>query len=333
MPFIEFEGKNTEEAIEKACNQLHRASDELKFEILSTGSSGIFGLGGKNARIKVLIEEKISKKEKQPESVEKKEETMSAEPRDEVRPERKPRRENRREESARSERRKPRPQGRRPQSPRIDEERERESEPEPVGVPENLPIPPTVAGPGEEIYEGPEDEPMSKAKEALSGILQHMEIEGGVDVLRIGERIILNVTGENSGLLIGKKGTTLDALQFLINKIVNKSQTGKYRVIVDTENYRQRRHQSLIDLARRMAEKAKRGKRPVTISQLSANDRRVVHLALQEMPGLKTRSRGEGPMKNIVIIPGGKRNGPRGQAGRPRVSEDMREKKAGGENM
>ena len=161
---------------------------------------------------------------------------------------------------------------------------------------------------GESVYEGPEDEIMTRARESLSGILQHMDIEAQVSVSRIEDRIILTVEGDNSGLLIGKKGATLDALQFLINKIVNRTREDKFRVIVDTENYRQRRHQSLIDLAHRMAEKAKRNKKPVTISQLSAHDRRVVHLALQEQPEFKTRSRGEGPMKNVVIIPGGKKD-------------------------
>ncbi|MCG6535646.1 MAG: hypothetical protein L7F78_13350, partial [Syntrophales bacterium LBB04] len=97
---------------------------------------------------------------------------------------------------------------------------------------------------------------------------------------------------------------TLDALQFLVNKIINRSSEDKFRVVVDTEDYRNRRHQSLIDLARKMADKAIRTRRAVIINQLSAHDRRVIHLALQDLPGLKTKSRGDGPLKNIIIIPG-----------------------------
>jgi spoIIIJ-associated protein len=296
MPTIEFEGKTTEEAIEKACNQLHVTSDQLKFEIISTGSSGIFGLGSKKAAIRVTVEEKLSGP--RPEAREREEQPR----------EQRPRREERRDPRERDQRRDRKPKRDRPRQDRRRTEPERETEHvtlEPAGP---MPLPPTMVGPGESVYDGPEDEIMVQARESLSGILERMEIEAKVGVSRIEDRIILNVEGDNSGLLIGKKGATLDALQFLINKIVNRTRDEKYRVIVDTENYRQRRHQSLIDLAHRMAEKAKRNKKPVTISQLSAHDRRVVHLALQEQPDFKTRSRGDGPMKNVVIIPGGKKD-------------------------
>jgi len=183
-----------------------------------------------------------------------------------------------------------------------------------------------MAGPGESIYQGPDDESMIQAREVLTGILSGMELEAEVTAARIEDRIILNVKGESSGLLIGKKGATLDAVQFLVNKIVNRTRTEKQRVVVDTEEYRQRRHQSLIDLAQRMAAKAKRTRRPVTISSLSAHDRRVVHLALQNDPSLKTRSRGDGPLKSVVIIPGP--GGPRKGGGRPRGPREAEPREA-----
>ena len=310
MAVLDFEGKTTEEAIEKACNQLHIPSDELKFEILSTGSSGIFGLGGKKASIRVSVKEKIT-----------------------ARPEEEPRREapearvvDDRDRSERPERRerKPRfPREKREQRPRREPARSESPASKPVvaaaddddepemGLGTGLPLPPTVVAPGEAPYEGPDDEAMIQGRETVEGILSYMDITANVSVNRIEDRIILTVAGDNSGLLIGKKGATLDALQFLVNKIVNRNRTQKFRVVVDTEDYRQRRHQSLIDLAGRMAEKAKRTKRPVTISQLSAYDRRVVHLALQGRSGIKTRSRGDGPLKNVVIVPGGARGGGR----------------------
>ena len=337
MPTIEFEGKTTEEAIEKACNQLHLGTDELKFEIISTGSSGIFGLGSKKARIKVNVEEKISPRtarEEEPETFEKRERSFRPERTDGPargdgdRPRerrgyggRGPQRERRgySDRSGQAERRGPanreeRPEREdfgppreparqqrqpRPRRPRFEAESQSERLPQST----EIPLPPTMAGPEEEVYVGPEDEGMIQGREALSSILEHMGVEATVSSRKISDRIILDVEGKDSGLLIGKKGVTLDALQFLINKIVNRSRTEKYRIVVDTEDYRQRRHQSLIDLANRMADKARRSKRPVTISQLSAHDRRVVHLALQDRPGLKTRSRGDGPLKNVVITP------------------------------
>lgn len=304
MPVIEFEGKTTEDAIENASNQLHLPKDEIKFEIVSTGSSGIFGLGGKKAKIRVSIEEKISHKKPEPEEreIEKKEVPEKRE--------RRPARESAGKEKPPRERPKREPRKRE----RPKKERKPGPKPEKEAIfepPRNAPLPPTVPGPDEEVYDGPEDAAMTKGREATEGILKNMGVEATVTVTRISDRIILDIAGENSGLLIGKKGATLDALQFLVNKIVNRIDPEKYRVVVDTEKYRERRHQSLVDLACRMAEKAKRNKRPVTISQLSAHDRRVVHLVLQDMPGIKTRSRGEGPFKNIIIVPGGKKNGAR----------------------
>lgn len=302
MPVIEFDGKTTEEAIEKACTQLHLSSDELKFEIVTTGSSGIFGLGSKKACIRVNIEEKISRREPKPPSEPKAQpKTFKPRPRHEA-----PRRE----------------QG---PEPRPAEAEERKYK----FAPAEAPLPATATGPGEKAHEGPEDEAMNQARETLAAILSHMDIEASVGVRRIEDRIILAIEGENSGLLIGKKGATLDAFQFLVNKIVNRTSTDKQRVIVDTEDYRQRRHQSLIDLAGRMAAKAKQNGRPVTITALSAHDRRVVHLALQNEPGLKTRSRGEGAFKNVILIPAPKRGEYRPEGGR--AAEPAGEEQKGGD--
>jgi spoIIIJ-associated protein len=312
MPVIEFEGKTTEEAIEKACNQLHISSDELKFEIVTTGSSGIFGLGGKKARIRVTVEERIKPR--------KAEEAAKPAPERPEKREPRPRRETPKPYRPKPEKRDVKPHAPSGKSSDRDEDEESSSD--------SIPLPSTVPAPGEDVYDGPEDEFMTLGRKSLEGILNHMGVESTVEVKRIEDRIILSVDGDNSGLLIGKKGATLDALQFVVNKIVNKGRTEKYRVIVDIEDYRQRRHQSLIDLAHRMADKARRTKRPVTISQLSAHDRRVVHLALQEKHGLKTRSRGEGPLKNVVIIPGSRKGGhksgggPSSKGERPRPQRD-----------
>jgi len=308
MPQIEFEGKTTEEAIEKACTHLHLSPEELKFEIVSTGSSGIFGLGSKKARIRVTVQEKISARSSEPEDRPDptrhespgaaKEESK---PKEHRRPERRPERRPPRRDEKRAERRPERPA---------------EKRAEPAARPPlestkaaDLPLPPTVPGPDETVYQGPENEVMTQAREALTGILSRMGLEAEVAASRIGPRVILSVGCNNSGLLIGKKGATLDALQFLVNKIVNRTRTDKQRIIVDTEDYRQRRHQSLVDLAERMAAKARRSGRPVTIPALSAHDRRVVHLALHNQTGLRTRSRGDGPLKNLIIIPGNRKAG------------------------
>jgi spoIIIJ-associated protein len=116
-------------------------------------------------------------------------------------------------------------------------------------------------------------------------------------------KIILNIDGDKSGLLIGRKGKTLDALQFIVNKIVNKAMERKMNVVVDSENYRKRRQESLIQLAHKVADKAKRIKKPVATNPLNPHDRRIIHLALKEDNDLDTKSRGDGLLKKVLVIP------------------------------
>ena len=143
-----------------------------------------------------------------------------------------------------------------------------------------------------------------EAQRALRGLLDHLEIEAPVEMKEDEERIYLNIQGDGGGLLIGRKGQTLDALEYLVNKMVHKSQEGKKRIVVDTENYRLRREESLVKLAQRLAEKARQLGRPVTISPMNAHDRRIVHLALQNDRSLRTRSTGTGPVSQSDHQPG-----------------------------
>ncbi|MFP3910477.1 MAG: RNA-binding cell elongation regulator Jag/EloR [Desulfobacteraceae bacterium] len=153
--------------------------------------------------------------------------------------------------------------------------------------------------------EPPEDEEgVQVAKEALENILALIPVEGTtVTADRSDGTINLRIEGDKSGLLIGRKGRTLDALQFIINKIVNKSIEKRARVLVDSENYRQRRQDFLIQMALKMGDKAKKIQKPVTTNLLNPHDRRIVHLALRDDEALDTKGRGEGIMKKVVIIP------------------------------
>jgi spoIIIJ-associated protein len=141
------------------------------------------------------------------------------------------------------------------------------------------------------------------ARKTLQDILRLLEVEATVDLKEESERILLNIKGDGSGLLIGRKGQTLDALEYLINKIVHKDAEDKKRIVVDTENYRLRREDSLVNLAQRLAEKAKRLGRPVTISPMSAHDRRIIHLTLQDDKTLRTWSTGSGLYRKVIISP------------------------------
>ena len=142
------------------------------------------------------------------------------------------------------------------------------------------------------------------AKGALEKILSLIPIEATVEAERLDEgRINLTINGDRSGLLIGRKGKTLDALQFIVNKIVNKALDKKVDVVIDSEDYRKRREESLTQLAKEMGDEVKRAKKAVTTAPLNPHERRIVHLTLKDDPELETRSRGEGLLKRVVIVP------------------------------
>lgn len=144
------------------------------------------------------------------------------------------------------------------------------------------------------------------AARILREILDRMGIDAEVSAFDDGERVILDAHGQESGLVIGKKGATLDALQYLINRMVSKKPGDGPGVVVDAEGYRGRREDSLTDLAQRLAEKAIKSGRPVPVEPMSPHDRRIIHVALKEHGGVTTESEGEGLFRRVVIFPKGK---------------------------
>jgi spoIIIJ-associated protein len=147
------------------------------------------------------------------------------------------------------------------------------------------------------------DNSTALAQEILTKIISLISPDTKISVRKTADDIILNIEGNNPGILIGPKGKTLEALEFIINKAVNKASEKKVRVIVDAENYRQRREEFLERLAFRMGEKAKKTRKTVTIDPISPHDRRIVHLALKGDYQLQTKSNGEGFFKSVFIIP------------------------------
>ena len=161
-----------------------------------------------------------------------------------------------------------------------------------------------------------EDGKADYAKEVLEGILERMALVAEVSVREDDERVVLDVTGEDAGRAIGKKGQTLDALQFLVNKIVNRFPEGRRYIVVDSGDYRERHDQSLVSMARREAKRAIEQGRTITLSPMPARDRRLIHLSLAKFPGVTTRSNGEGLGRRIQIIPSrGSRGGGGGGGG------------------
>jgi len=213
MDYLEFEGKSTEEAIGHACSHFQVPPEQLELEILSVGSPGLFGLGGRKAKIRAAL----------------------------------------REESQAS--------------------------------------------------------LLPQAQEILEQLLQKMDESGKVSGRQEEDRIILNIETGDAGLLIGKQGQTLEALQYLLTKILAQKGRRKVRVTIDVESYRARHDEALVQLAVKNGEKVKRSGKPITLNPMNPHDRRIVHLTLQGDRELKTMSRGEGLYKKVIIYPAKKKEG------------------------
>jgi spoIIIJ-associated protein len=274
MDVTEFEGKSIDDAIHKACSAFGVPREKLNIDILSEGTAGFLGLGAKKAQIRasllnidLTLDAPFSPRlQPKADATPPKAPTAPAE----IRP------------TPRAERKAP-PQPTTAPTP----------ESRPAEVPAKEVMPETLDG-----------EPSAqKAKRLLEGLLMHMQIEAPVLIEETGEAIILNIQGDGSGLLIGKRGQNLDALQYIINKAVHHSANGHKMIIIDTEAYRKRREEALIALAMRICEKVKKTKKPVTVGHMNAHDRRIIHLAVQDDTTLTTRSRGEGEYRNILILP------------------------------
>ena len=141
------------------------------------------------------------------------------------------------------------------------------------------------------------------AKRFLEGLLQRMDLDCPVSVEETHDKIILNIKGDGGGLLIGKRGQNLDALQYIVNKVGSRTANERKMIVIDTEAYRKRREESLISLAEKLGEKVKRTRKAVTVGHMHAHDRRIIHLALQNDESLITKSRGEGEYRKIIIMP------------------------------
>lgn len=153
-------------------------------------------------------------------------------------------------------------------------------------------------------------EPMPAEVEQIRGLvaelLGHMGLAcriGAGELEEDGKRLRLSISGEDAALVIGRQGQTLDAIELVVNRIVDRRWPGSLLVTLDAEGYRDRRAQRLIDLAYQEAANVRRSGRPIEMEPMSPRDRRSVHLALQNEPGVTTRSEGEGPYRHVVIEP------------------------------
>lgn len=311
MDFVETEGDNIDAAIENALKALGVEREKITIDIISEGRKGILGFGAQKAKIRASLR-KLNLEAEVAEVAAAKPLVMAAPARA---PETRPRP---------PERRAPEPS--RPEAPRA-EPRARAPEPRPR-TPDRPRAEPVVGAgsrpatpPRSDAEPRPVDAPpaltaaevaamVEKAKTALADILNLMGMNASVEQKAGGDaaETILEVKSDNSGLIIGRKGQTLEALQYLVSRIAGERPGNEVpHVVIDIENYHERRRQTLQDMALRLGEKAKRQRKTVTIDALSAADRKIVHAALQDDPWLTTRSLGQGAYRRLLIIPEGDR--------------------------
>ena len=269
---IEIEEKTIDEAIEKACLQFGVPREKLNIEIISAESGGFLGLFSKKAKIRAsLLALNIDfsfneiKKERIPEL--KEAEKKAAD----------------------------------------DFKEKTETKKEPIKRHKKEIIkekPPVKTEKTEKEIVYIDNSTMAiKAQELLEGILQRMSPEYHATVRETDEKIILGIEGDESGLLIGKRGQHLDALQYITNKAINKIDAEHKMILIDSGEYRKRREEFLLSLAEKIRDKVKKTKKPVSLANMNAHDRRVIHMFLQEDASLVTQSRGEGKYRKIVILP------------------------------
>ncbi len=135
----------------------------------------------------------------------------------------------------------------------------------------------------------------------LQSVLDEMNVEAGFEVNLNGDDLSIEMSGEEMALLIGRRGQTLDALQYLVSLIVNKDREDYIRVILDTENYREKRRATLEKLAKRLARKARKTHKDIVLEPMNPYERRIIHSTLQDNPFVSTRSEGDEPFRKVII--------------------------------
>ncbi len=282
MSYIDVSGKTVEEALAKALAQLNMDRDDVSVRVLERAKSGFLGLGASPAVIRVTYGEEMEEAPTEPVRPEPIAEPQPAAPRAE--------RPQRSERPAKQE--KPRPP--KSEKPKAEPKPEAKEDLPEIERPASL----TPAPLGEEV----DDAKAQAIKQFLTGLLRQMEAEAEIRIYQPEKgRYKVILEGKNLGALIGRRGETLDAIQQLTSYAVNRSGDRRCRIQLDAENYRERREQSLCRLAEKMAEKAVRYRRNVTMEPMNAYERHVIHTALQETPYVTTYSTGVDPNRRVII--------------------------------
>lgn len=281
-------GVDVETAVSLALKDLKLTREEVEIEVLEESSSGFLGIGSKLAKVRVTAKEDKGNNSKEKATFDDIDAILAGLPEnssnklpDEVRAEydkyeKEEREDARAREKALSKNRK---SGRS------------------KGKKYDLSVEDTM------LYEVKKLDPVEghPVETFLKDMTEQMGIDLNFSVKEGEELVFVEITGKDTGTIIGKRGATLDAVQCLASYVVNKDK-GKYvRVILDAENYRSKREKTLVNLANRLAGKVERTRRPVTLEPMNPYERKVIHCTLQNHPRVKTRSEGKDPYRKVII--------------------------------
>lgn len=271
MDYITVSAKNLDDAITEALIQLGVTSDQLDYEVIEKGSAGFLGIGMKQAVIKARKKVVVEEKKKIEEVEIPKEEPVKEYPKKE--PKKKNISKDRKEKK---------------------EKKEKHDEP----VKES-----SAAEKKEVELAKIEPQTIEACEKFIYDVLNAMDMKDVKVTSTVDEEgaLSIDMEGSNMGILIGKRGQTLDSLQYLTNRVANKMQDGYVRVKLDTEDYRRRRKETLENLAKNIASKVKRTRRTVSLEPMNPYERRIIHSALQSDPAVSTHSEGEEPYRRVVV--------------------------------
>ena len=266
--YITVSAKTLDDAITEALVQLGVTSDRLDYIVVEKGSEGFLGIGRKQAVIKAR-----RKREEKPVEETVEESKVETPVKEEVKPEKKTEKKPAKEHSHKK-------KNVREEKPEVKSEPKKEVELAKVE-------PQTIETCEKFIYDVMNAMGMDDVK-----VTSVVDEEGALSI---------NMEGSNMGILIGKRGQTLDSLQYLTNRVANKMQDGYVRVKLDTEDYRRRRKETLENLAKNIASKVKRTRKTVSLEPMNPYERRIIHSALQSDPAVSTHSEGEEPYRRVVV--------------------------------
>ena len=282
---IRVSAKTLDDAITEALIQLGVTSDKLEYEVIEKGSAGFLGIGMKQAVIEAWRKEE---KEPEPDIREMIKEEMSLNQEEEiVKKDTVQPKKDKREKDSGAEKKVKSAKEKQVKEKTVKEETA-ESEQAPAKEKQEL------AKVEEQTIKAVEE----FVQDTLKAMNMEVEITSSIDE---DGALCVDMKGDHMGILIGKRGQTLDALQYLANRVANKHQDGYVRVKLDTENYRARREETLKHLAKNIAHKVKRNRRPVALEPMNPYERRIIHSALQSDPYVTTHSEGEEPYRKVVV--------------------------------